>query len=628
MFYNNIFSGTYRIEREIGRGGTSVVYLAYHLRLKKYVVIKRVLTNFEGSLEARTEVDILKNLHHAYLPQVYDILQVGREVYTVMDYIEGWGMDTLAEQNTRFTEAQLYRWLHQLLEVLDYLHSRRPPIIHSDIKPGNIIITPQGNVCLIDFNISLDGTANGKITGYSMYYAAPEQQRLAYAKQQGQPCDIRLNARTDLYSLAATFYTMITGQLPSAQGPSIPLAQLAAGRYTPDFLQLLDHAMAWDPARRYRDAKKMLTALERLKHRDRRYRTYVGLQVLSWVSSALLLGGGLFCAVRGARAATQERYRAAYNSFAQAVRAGDDQSILDQGTALLQQDGLSAPLQNNPTEYASVLHAVGDCYYNTEEYAQAAGYYRDALDAAPEDDPAREVYYEDTAIALAQAGDAQQAQQVLQDARQEGVQAARCDLIAAAIYQQQGDVQACVDTVNAVLQTGDADLCARACLLAADAQAGDLASQLEWLKMADSYQPSRQTLRRLGALYMELARRESYAARVEEYQRLALGCYEAICQEAYPTREDRINLAVVQLSCGQAGAAIQTLTDLATQWPQDYVVEMNLAFAYDAQQDTEQAAIHGSRALRLWRDTAATDREPETSEAIQNLLELQRRLNF
>src|SRR5699024_7431845 len=97
---------------------------------------------------------------------------------------------------------------------------------------------------------------------------------------------------------------------------------------------------------------------------------------------------------------------------------------------------------------------------------------------------------------------------------------------------------------------------------------------------------------------------------------------------AYPAVEDFINLAVTQLTAGQIQESIATLETLQREYPNDYRIEMNLAFAYEAKGDMAQASQYGSSALRRWKQTPELDREPENSEAIQNLLELQNKLGF
>ena len=174
---DNVINGMYKIIKPIGEGGTGDIFLAWHLNLKKNVVIKRIKDDFVGKVNERGEADILKKLHHRYLPQVYDFIQTGNEVYTVMDYIEGNTLKDYIDAKIRFNEAQIIKWLKQLCEALDYLHSQQPAIIHSDIKPSNIMITPDGDVCLIDFNISFSADGTDQLTGCTEAYASPEQIR-------------------------------------------------------------------------------------------------------------------------------------------------------------------------------------------------------------------------------------------------------------------------------------------------------------------------------------------------------------------------------------------------------------------------------------------------------------------
>lgn len=172
-----LMAGIYELREEIGSGGGGVIYKAWHTRLQKDVVLKELRQGLSASLEIqRAEADILKNLRHSYLPQLYDFVVDGGRVYTVIDFIPGESFDKLLAGGKRYPQQQVIVWARQLLEALTYLHSQTPPILHSDIKPANIMRMPGGDVCLIDFNISLllgdDGAAP---VGRSHGYASPEQ---------------------------------------------------------------------------------------------------------------------------------------------------------------------------------------------------------------------------------------------------------------------------------------------------------------------------------------------------------------------------------------------------------------------------------------------------------------------
>ncbi len=168
---------TYEILRQIGAGGGGVVYLGRHNRLDKLVVLKEDKRPIGTSAKSlRREVDSLKNLSHQYIPQVYDFFTENDKFYTVMDYIEGKSFDKHLENGEQFTQAEVVQWAKQLLEALVYLHTQKPKgILHADIKPANIMMTPQGDIRLIDFNIALVLGADGAVAvGRSFGYASPE----------------------------------------------------------------------------------------------------------------------------------------------------------------------------------------------------------------------------------------------------------------------------------------------------------------------------------------------------------------------------------------------------------------------------------------------------------------------
>lgn len=173
-----VLENTYEIIGEIGAGGGGVVFRARHLRLQTDVVVKKIKDEVRGKINARQEADILKNLKHPCLPRVYDFIETEDGVYTVMDFIEGEDLDTAVKTQGKFSYKQVKKWAEQLGSALDYLHSQKPPIIHSDIKPANVMLTKDGDVCLIDFNISLamGGTMESAV-GISVGFSPPEQYR-------------------------------------------------------------------------------------------------------------------------------------------------------------------------------------------------------------------------------------------------------------------------------------------------------------------------------------------------------------------------------------------------------------------------------------------------------------------
>lgn len=209
---NTIIDGRYKIIREIGRGGTSCVYLAENIRLKNFWAIKEVYKNSEGGFRAGTpipiaETRILTKLKHSGLPTIIDIINTPQAYLIVMEYIEGISLEKLLEQQGAQPQAKVIEWGKQLCNVLDYLHSCNPPIIYRDMKPANIMLRPNGLLVLIDFGLAREfkRTDRHDTTNLGTYgYAAPEQ----YGGR-GQT-----DARTDIYCLGVTLYHLVTGKDP------------------------------------------------------------------------------------------------------------------------------------------------------------------------------------------------------------------------------------------------------------------------------------------------------------------------------------------------------------------------------------------------------------------------------
>jgi len=205
-----ILNNRYRIAKQIGKGGFGAVYRAWDLNLNKSCALKE---NLETSPEAQKqffrEAEILANLKHPNLPRVTDHFTIPNQgQYLVMDYIEGENLDTLIKQSGgQLQEEQAIQIIQQVSSAVSYMHEQKPPIIHRDIKPGNIIITPNGQALLVDFgivkifNTQLSTTLGAR--AYSPGYSPPEQY--------GQG---GTDTRSDVYSLGATMYTLLTGQLP------------------------------------------------------------------------------------------------------------------------------------------------------------------------------------------------------------------------------------------------------------------------------------------------------------------------------------------------------------------------------------------------------------------------------
>ena len=207
-----IIDNRYKILREIGRGGTSCVYLAENIRLHNYWAIKEVYKSGVIGDGAKSgiliaESSILTKLRHPGLPSIIDILNTAQSYLIVMEYIEGISLDKVLAQKGACPEKDVIKWGQQLCDVLSYLHSQQPPIIYRDMKPANVMLKPGGNIVLIDFGMAREFKfQNPHDTAYlgTHGYAAPEQYN---GSRQS-------DARTDIYSLGITLYHLVTGHDP------------------------------------------------------------------------------------------------------------------------------------------------------------------------------------------------------------------------------------------------------------------------------------------------------------------------------------------------------------------------------------------------------------------------------
>lgn len=165
------------------KAGMSDLFCAHKKGMNIDVVIKRVQRSVQSNIDEKNESEILKKLKHQYLPQIYDIIP-GEDgyLYTVMDLIRGVNLQDYVKENGPITQKQAHLWGCQLCEAVQYLQEekdQKPVIIHCDIKPRNVMVTENGDICLIDFGTSLISKENTQASSFlTPGYAAPEQHYL------------------------------------------------------------------------------------------------------------------------------------------------------------------------------------------------------------------------------------------------------------------------------------------------------------------------------------------------------------------------------------------------------------------------------------------------------------------
>jgi len=211
---NTILQNRYRVVRELGHGGMGTVYEAIDQRVNCVVALKQTLATSDQ--EARSaferEAALLANLRHQALPKVMDYFSENDGDFLVMEFIPGHDLAELLElRGSPFPQAQVLHWADELLKVLEYLHGQRPPIVHRDIKPANLKLTKQGEIFLLDFGLAKGSVGqmatletSRSVRGYTPVYSSLEQMH-------GHGTD----PRSDIYSLGATLYHLLTGERPT-----------------------------------------------------------------------------------------------------------------------------------------------------------------------------------------------------------------------------------------------------------------------------------------------------------------------------------------------------------------------------------------------------------------------------
>jgi TonB family protein len=266
----SVLQNRYLIKRLLAQGGMGAVYEAEAIQLGGVAIaLKQTLFGEDQKFlrdQFQLEAKMLARLKHRALPRVSDHFVEEAGQFLVMEFIPGDDLGALLERRREaFDPPQVMNWADTLLDALDYIHTQDPPIIHRDIKPQNLKLTPRGELYLLDFGLAKDATTPthvGKsIHGFTAAYAPPEQ-----IKREGT------DARSDIFSLAATLYHLLTNEYPqdarlreefmrhSMPDPLRPAHQ-ANPRIPFALSAVIARAMALERDRRYNSAADMRQAL-------------------------------------------------------------------------------------------------------------------------------------------------------------------------------------------------------------------------------------------------------------------------------------------------------------------------------------------------------------------------------
>ncbi len=285
-----ILDGKFKIVQVLGEGGMGTVYKVeqvgkpgYFRAVKELIIspntpadeLKSAIERFDK------EIDLLFNLKHPLIPSLILSFQERGNYYFVMEFVPGRSLEKILEDSkSPLDEDQVINWMMKVCEALSYIHTRTPPIILRDLKPGNIMITPDDNVQLIDFGIARKFDPNKRTNTENLgtiSYASPEHLGSITAPGQKRSALnpgklVQTDARSDIYSLGATMYHLLTNHEPDpiqtppagsilAKNPRLRTLRIG-NRVVCPVEQVIIKAMQQDPAKRFQSAEAMRVALQ------------------------------------------------------------------------------------------------------------------------------------------------------------------------------------------------------------------------------------------------------------------------------------------------------------------------------------------------------------------------------
>ena len=262
----------YKITSRLSNGGMGVVFRGYRLSDNFRVAIKTInstfLANYKDIQRFLREANATVQAHHPNLASGIEVVRTNESCFFVMEYIQGESLASMLDREGHISQAKALDIITQITRGIEYLH--KLGLVHRDVKPGNILVTPTGQGVLVDMgltksaNTQSDLTTEGVILG-TPYYLSPEQ-------AMGETLDIR----SDIYSLGATFYHAVTGNVPFRGSSTIAIINarfiispeaphLRDPEVSPDVSKVISKMMARHLAERYQSPNELLEDLEKLR---------------------------------------------------------------------------------------------------------------------------------------------------------------------------------------------------------------------------------------------------------------------------------------------------------------------------------------------------------------------------
>lgn len=292
---NDIIDSKYEILKLLNTGGmNSAIYLALDKKLNRQWAIKKVRkSSSQTTSMLMAEASIMKNLDHPMLPRIVGIEEDPKFFYIIMDFVQGENLKTVVTSSGPQAQDTVVSWGIKLCDVLTYLHGKG--IVYRDMKPANIMLSPDGNIKLIDFGIAREYKENASEDTTALGtegYAAPEQY-----EGKGQT-----DARTDVYGMGITLFQLLTGVNPSSYQENIFSIRLQNPNLSSGLDKIILKCTNKDPKKRYQSTEELKKALLNYRKLDdkflkkqkkviKKFFTLLGLSTLCFV-----IAGGSFIA--------------------------------------------------------------------------------------------------------------------------------------------------------------------------------------------------------------------------------------------------------------------------------------------------------------------------------------------
>ncbi len=277
-----LLNNRYQLLHKLGTGGMAVVYRAYDRMLERPVAIKLLRQDFSGDEDFRErfrqEARAAANLSHPNIVTVHDFGFDSGRIFIVMELVPGADLKSLIKQRGKFSVDEAINLIVQACEGIGYAH--RAGLVHCDVKPHNMLVTPDGRLKVTDFGIaralaSIQPDEQSEVVWGSPQYFAPEQA----AGQAPSPA-------SDVYSLGVILYEMLAGRLPFTAKDAEELARLhrevapvPPSRYnseiSPELEQILLKVLSKEPSQRYRSADQLGRVLHNINQHSDHFATTV-----------------------------------------------------------------------------------------------------------------------------------------------------------------------------------------------------------------------------------------------------------------------------------------------------------------------------------------------------------------